>query len=247
MNPKSSSERLAETMERTRQRWHALRATEATTGTTAVRASPAFTIALSREAGTNASLVAQLLGERSGWAVYDRELLERVAEEMGLRASLLESVDERHKSWLQECFEAFASTSAVSKSAYVRHLVETLLALAVHGECVIVGRGAAQVLPMATTLRVRLVGPMEARIETICQRFRMSHEEATQWVEQIDRERVQFVQDHFQKDPTDPRRYDLVLNTSRFSAMACAELILEALHRLQAPAPAKHPGLTTAC
>lgn len=38
------------------------------------------------------------------------------------------------------------------------------------------------------------------------------------------------------EDPADPRNYDLLLNTSRFTIGECAELIIEALRRLQARA-----------
>jgi cytidylate kinase len=106
---------------------------------------------------------------------------------------------------------------------------------------VIVGRGAAQVLPPATTLRVRLVGPVKDRIEGIRQRFGITPEEAAAWIEKTDQARARFVKEHFLKDTTDPRSYDLVLNSSRFSIAECAELIVDALHRLQVRAPGKRP------
>ena len=182
----------------------------------------AFTIAISREAGVRARTSPRAVGERLGWPVYDRELVQHIAQEMGLRAKLLESVDEKYASWLQESLQCLASGPAVSSSGYVRHLVEMLLALAVHGECVIVGRGAAQVLPADTTLRVRLVAPSRKRVTTIQQRFGISREEALHWIEKTDAERSRFVRDHFHKDPGDPRLYDLVLNSARFSVAECA-------------------------
>jgi cytidylate kinase len=225
---------LAEAMERARRHWQAQRKAEAAAGIAPVPSPAAFTIALSREAGANGSLVARAVGERLGWVVYDRELVQHVAADMGVRTSLVESVDEKHRSWLRECLESFASAPAVSASAYARHLLESLLSLGAHGACVIVGRGAAQVLPAAVTLRVRLVGPVEDRVQAVCQRFGIPHEEAKRWVEKTDGERIRFVKDHFQKDAADPRQYDLVLNSSRFSVPECADLIIEALHRLQA-------------
>jgi cytidylate kinase len=174
--------------------------------------------------------------------VYDHELLERIAEEMNLRTSLIESVDERRVSWLQECAEAFTSVPSVTGSAYVRHLIQTLLSLAAHGECVIVGRGAAQILPVETTLRVRLVAPVVWRIVAMSEKLGISKEEAAHQVERIDRERILFVKDHFHKDATDPRQYDLVLNVSRFSVGQCADLIVEALHCLQALTLVGIPG-----
>jgi cytidylate kinase len=231
---RSSSERLAEAMERTRRQWQVHHQKETETSESRAPLAPALTIALSREAGAGGSQVARAVGDQLGWPVYDRELLEQVAGQMGLRANLLEGVDEKRRAWLQECLEAFSSTRQASASGYVRHLVEALLALAAAGECVLVGRGAAQVLPAATTLRIRLVGPTEERIEVIRQRLAISRAEAADRVERTDAGRTQFVLDHFHRDPTNPRDYDLVLNSVRLGIPGCVHLVIEALHQLQA-------------
>jgi cytidylate kinase len=174
--------------------------------------------------------------EKLGWPVYDRELLQHIADETGLRTSLFKDVDEKRKGWLQGCLEQIFAVPAVSDTKYFRHLTETLLSLAAHGECVIVGRGAAQILPAATTLRVRLVGPVEERIKAVMQHLDLPREEASRWVEKTDVERDRFVRDHVHRDPSDARIYDLVLNSFRFSVTECADLIVEALHQLQARA-----------
>lgn len=192
----------------------------------------AITIALSRETGAGGSAVGRELGTRLGWPVYDHQLLERIAQDMKLRVDLLKSVDEKHVEWLQECIQAFASSLPVSESSYVRHLHETLVSLSAHGDCIIVGRGAAQVLPPATTLRVRLIASREDRLRAVSDELGLSASEAARHIETSDRERIRFIREHFQKDPTDPLSYDLLLNTSRFSIGDCAALIAEALHRV---------------
>ena len=111
--------------------------------------------------------MAHELGRRLDWSVYDHELLERMAREMNVRVGLLESVDERHINWLQESVEVFSAASIVAESNYVRHLAETLFALSAHGHAIIVGRGAAMILPASSTLRVRLIAPLEQRIAAI--------------------------------------------------------------------------------
>src|SRR5207248_10218227 len=126
-----------------------------------------FSIAISREAGTHGPAVARALGARLGWKVYDHELLEMVARELHVGVKLLENVDERHVTWLQESIESFAAVPAVREGKYVRHLIETMLSLAAPGRCVIVARGAQFVLPPATTLRVRLVAPVEDRMANV--------------------------------------------------------------------------------
>ena len=190
-----------------------------------------FSVAISREAGTRGPAVARAVGQRLGWQVYDHELLELVARELHVRAKLLDALDERHVTWLQECVEAFAAVPAVREGKYMRHLVETMLSLAAHGRCILVGRGAPFVLPPASTLRVRLVAPLEDRIAAVAHDQHVSRHEAARFVEQTDRERSHFVRLHFVRDVADPQFYDLYLNTSQFSIEQCADLIFEGLRQ----------------
>jgi cytidylate kinase len=231
---------LAETLEQLGHHWESRRRATAALLDLKMSAPKAFTIALEREAGTNGTAVAREVGKKLGWPVYDHELLERIAQQMGLRTALLESVDERRQSWLTEAFEAFLSAPFrsdsepfVSADEYVQNLVKTVLALAAHGECVIVGRGAGYILPAKSTLRVRLVAPKGDRVAAVSRGFGIPAPEALHRTRTMDRDRIDFVKDHFLKDPTDPEQYDLLVNTSRFSVAASAELIMEALHHLQ--------------
>jgi cytidylate kinase len=214
---------------------HWERRRQAAQKTGAERAVRPFSIAIAREAGSGATAIAQEVGRRLGWPVYDRDLVDHIAKEMGLRAGLLESLDERHTSWMSEAMQQFLATTAtpyVGESNYVRHVAETILALGTHGECVIVGRGSAMILREETTLRVRLVAPFKDRVARTAAVLNLDHAAAAKRLEQLDRERTQYIRDHFLKHPEDPHFSDIVLNTSRFSLNACADLIVDALHRM---------------
>jgi cytidylate kinase len=236
MYRRTLSDRLAEAMARTQRQWELHPA--ATLAAAGVAEPPAITIAISRQAGANGSTIARAIGERLHWPVYDRELLQMLAEKMGVRSSLLEELDERRTSWLREGIEAFAAVPTVSDSAYLHRMVETVLTLAAHGQCVIVGRGASRILPAATTLRVRLVAPQEHRITVVQKRRSIDVKEAARWVEDTDRERSNFVRDNFRVNPADPENHDLVLNTARLSADECADIVALALKGMQARATA---------
>lgn len=207
---------------------------------------PAFTIAFSREAGSGGTLVAREIGRRLNWPVYDRELLEHLANELQVDVDQLQYVDERPGSWLVDCLKAFAAASTVSEVTYFRRLLNLLLALGARGDCVIVGRGAPFVLPVDTTLRVRLLASRQDRIALLGREHGLDPTEAARYVETTDRERMRFIKDHFHKDLTDPQLYDLVLNASRFSVEECAAIIIEALHRLQARNAAVKQGQASA-
>ena len=193
-------------------------------------------IAISRQAGSNASAVARAVGERLGWPVFDRELINKIAEEVKLDSEAVEPHDEHRGSWLTEFLESFSSKVGFNEIAYVRRLRPVLHALASRGECVIVGRGAAQALPAATTLRVRLAGPLDGRIAAVQQRFAATPAEARRRVLETDYHRARFVREYFGKDADDPDLYDLNLNVCRLGAEDCAEIIVTALNSIRKPA-----------
>jgi cytidylate kinase len=198
-----------------------------------VPAPPAFTIAISRQAGAGGAVVAQAVGQRLGWPVYDRELIDKIAEELGLQSQLVHSADERRGHWLAECLASFSSQPGLSEAGYVKGLGRVLFSLAAHGNCVIVGRGAAQVLPEATTLRIRLVAPLEKRVIAARERHGFMPAEARRWVKDTDEQRRRFVRDSFHRDPDDPVCYDLTLNTDRLDVATCTGLIVMALEQMK--------------
>jgi cytidylate kinase len=212
-------------------------------GATGVKGPPPLTIAISRQRGAGGANVARALGDRLGWPVYDRDLLEKIAQEMGLRPELIRRVDERHASWLEETLDNVTARRTISPEAYVHYLVQVLESLAALGHCVIVGRGAAQFLPEASTLRVRLVGPLEKRVAAIQGWDGLSLAAAQYEVKDKDQRRRRFVLDFFHKDPDDPTLYDLILNSGRLSLDDCTDLILEALQRLEKARALSAPAL----
>lgn len=217
-------DRLSESIEHHEQHWSAHR-----------RSSPppasfAPTIAITRQAGAPGTSLAREIGKRLNWQVYDHELVAQIARDMGARTSLLKTVDERDQNWLLDALRAFGSSSrAVTESSYVRHLVETVLALGARGSCIIVGRGAGFILPASSTMRVRLIAPLENRIAAVSRDRGWTHYQAAAWVEQTDRERRQFVRNHFISDPEEPTNYDLLINTALWSIAEAADIVVRAL------------------
>lgn len=233
MEPSNFTGHLADTLQQLSQHWESRRLA-AIHEDPASKSPQAFTITLERQAGTQGTSIAREVSRRLGWPMYDHELLEQIAQEMGVRTSLLESVDEKRVGWLEESFEQFLEVPQVSENAYARHLVKCVLALGSHGECIIVGRGAAFILPAETTLRVRLVAPKKERLATLSRNLGLAGKEATRKLASIDRQRNDFVRSHFLADATDPASYDLLLNVARFSPPQVCDLIFEALHQQQA-------------
>ncbi len=200
----------------------------------------AFTITFSREAGAGGVTVAREVGRRLSWSVYDQELLESLAKELNVDISYLEDYDEgRRGSFLVDTIKAFSAAASVSEVTYFRRLVCLLQVLGARGECLIVGRGSTFVLPPETTLRVRIVATREDRIAFMAREHKLSGVQAAHYVHTKDRDRHQFLKDHFHKDPADPQNYDLILNRSRFSVDETADLVVDALQRMQGAGDAR--------
>jgi hypothetical protein len=198
-----------------------------------------ITIALSREAGSRGAEIARAVGAHLNWPVYDHELLDRIAEEKRLSKRLLEHLDEHYVGWLEEAVRSFCTPEGSREGSYLRGLLGLLASLGRAGHCIIVGRGAAQVLPPETIMSVRVVAPRRDRIAAVEKRAGLSAAEAERWVDTHDRERLRFVKEHFHVDAADPVTYDLVLNSRRMSTDECAALIVQAARALEAHPMAK--------
>jgi cytidylate kinase len=193
-----------------------------------------FAVAISREAGAGGVSVAREVARRLGCPMYDREVLEKIAEEMRRPKSEVAALDERPVGWLEELFAGMLHESRVTGDTYVKYLVGALRGLVLMGPCVIVGRGSSCVLPPETTLRVRLVASLPDRIRTARHRFGMTEREAAAWVYRTDEERARFLKRYFRVDSADPHLHDIVLNTSRLSSEECADVIVRAYRRFEA-------------
>lgn len=194
----------------------------------------AFCISISREAGAGGITVAREVGRRLNWPVYDQELMESLAKDLNVDVVYLEDYDERRGNALVDSLRAFASAATVSEVTYFRRLVRMLEALGARGEAVIVGRGSSFILPPESTLRVRIVASRDDRVAFIARERELSASNAARFIDTKDHDRLKFIKDHFHKDPADPLHYDLILNRSRFSIDEAAELVIEALQRMQA-------------
>src|SRR5512137_2175345 len=97
---------------------------------------------ISREKGAGGSSVAQLAGKRLGWQVFDKEIVDAIAQKARVRRELVESLDERHRATIHDAVARLLDPQPIETAGYMAHLHEVLLTLGHQGDVVIVGRGA---------------------------------------------------------------------------------------------------------
>ncbi|MDD5657302.1 MAG: cytidylate kinase-like family protein [Elusimicrobia bacterium] len=170
-------------------------------------------IAISRMPGCGGGALALALARRLGFDLFGKELLHKVAQSAHLSEAMLRSVDEKAQSAISEWIESLFTGRFIG-GEYAHHLSRTLMAIAVHGRAIILGRGAALILPPDSCLRVLLIAPREDRIRAIMSRDGLGRKEAERLVVRVESERRAFIRQHFHEEVLDPLLYDLTLNTA---------------------------------
>ena len=190
---------------------------------------------ISREKGAGGNTVARLVGKRLGWQVFNNEIVDEIAQKAHVRRQLIESLDERDRATIQDIIQEtigqLLNAGEIGTSDYLGYLKQVVLTLGHQGDVIIVGHAARFILPNQFGLCVRMVAPIEARIQRIAEKTRSSLKAARVEVEKTDRERVKSVRRYFGHDVTDPLSHDLIINTAALSVEAAAEVVVTALQR----------------
>jgi len=181
-------------------------------------------VAISRQAGARGGTIARKVGELLGWQVFDNETLDYLVEDDTARAQFLSDIPDAAKAWASAHLAKLRSQSQFTTDPATTAMIELLLAVAARGDVVIVGRGAGYLLPIDTTIHVRVVSPLESRVAYFAQWLRMSREEAAAEVRERDERRAQFLST-IGGDPTDPTGYDMVVNVDRLGIEGTAQFI----------------------
>ncbi len=183
-------------------------------------------IAISRECGVDASEFAKSLASKFGWKVFDRELLDYMAEHYHWSNVALDYVDEKTASWFHDTFGKMLDDQIVTQAEYVSRLGKIVLLAAQHESNVFVGRGVQFILPRDRGLTVRIIAPKKQRIKHVMERRNCSQHDAERFIEETDTGRAAFVRRYFHHDVADSHLYDLVINLEHISRDAALDLII---------------------
>lgn len=185
-------------------------------------------VTVSRQFGARGAAVANVVAQRLGVPCWDRELLTAIARHADAPASLYAAVDEHRKELIKERIAVLGPGRRATADDYHARLIEVLHTIASHGHAVVVGRGAEFVLDPRTTLRVRVVCPLDERVHRLAERERLDAIAAADRIAAADADRRDFVREHYARDVDDPAGYDLIVSTSRLSIERAADIIVHA-------------------
>ncbi len=217
---------IADLVERQMRNWELARLQRLDEPAPAARQVEDF-VCVSRQIGVDDKEVAGRLAEHLGWPLFDREVLEAMAGDDARRRQVYASMDERDLGWWEETLRSLMQSEFV-RNDYFHRLCETLLSLARQGSCVFLGRGADLVLPRDRGFRVRLVAPLDLRVQRFAQTWGLTLNESKREVARLDRQRALYFDRHFGVDANDPLRHDISINLARFDLDQAVEAMTAA-------------------
>ena len=195
-------------------------------------------IAISRQQGCGGAYIGRAVAERLGFRYIDREMLRAVAEY--LKAHEHDSKDEhRADSWFERLGTFFSvgtlETGYVPPSPTVLYEGEIvgienrlIREIVDHHVAIIVGRGAAQMLrgrPGVVTVFVH--APEEWRVDRVQQVYKTADRaQASRMVRESDQKRTRFIRGVAGSEWTDPRCYDLAINSMSLGLDGAIDLIV---------------------
>lgn len=183
---------------------------------------------ISREPGTGGTAIAIKLAEALDMDVMSGKVIQQVAESAKLSEAVVASLDERCISLREDWLKMLFGGKHLWPDSFLRHLMRVINTIGLHGNAIIVGRGANYILPPKETYRVRLIAPKEARIANVMADRGMSRNEAEKYVIRTESDRQAFILKYFHMDIGDPAHYDIVIDTSRMGVYGTVEVIKHA-------------------
>lgn len=201
-------------------------------------------ITISRMYGSGGSDVAARVAQLLGWSLFDNAFVDAVAERLGVSASEVEAREERTPSLVERLASALAvaspeilppPTEQVPPSAerladVTRRIIEEAVA---RGNAVLVGRGAQSVLARrAGVLHVFCYAPREALVRRVAERRGISQAEAEKIVEEINKQREQYVRTTFKRSWKAHDNYHIAVNTEWLGIEGAAQAIVALARRM---------------
>ena len=187
-------------------------------------------IAISREFGSEGHEIARIIAEDLGLKLYDRSMLDEMADNMGIKVEVLEKHDEKPRN--------FFLTRTVGK--YTNSMEEIVADMqfefikekADSGESfVIVGRCADSVLRgMEGLITIFVIGTKEAKVKHVMEKFNMSESEALIKMARHDKKRSQYHNRHSDGRWGDSRFYDLCINSSLLGVQGTVKILEDYIH-----------------
>ncbi len=181
-------------------------------------------ITISRHFGSGGEAVAQIVAQKSGYLLVNKEMIREKMFHYEVPESDLTLFDEKKFQGLEKTEDKDLKKK---HKLYLEALHDLFYDLAIRENLVVLGRGG-QVLfkdfPPAT--HIKIISPLNNRMDRVKRLYGLDEAAAARLITEQDMERAEYLQDVFGYDWFDLDLYDLVLNTGKIGLEEAATLIV---------------------
>jgi cytidylate kinase len=175
-------------------------------------------ITISRQLGSLGTTLGRRVAARLGYRLVHREIINQAARLAGAPDMALATIDELGLLGLEP--------GADEQKAYLQAVQEVIENLAEEGEVIIVGRAGQSILKnKPNVLHMRVVAPLETRIQRIVNAHGISQKAAKAQIEGSDDYRTHYLKHFYDIQWDDPSPYHLIINTGKIDLETAAEVV----------------------
>lgn len=194
-------------------------------------------IAISKDYASGGSELGELLAKSLGYQYLDKSLLQKVAEDLQVSESTLDSFEKSREYRVPNLFSNLFSKdyierivghdkSVVGESEYQNSLKNLIIGLAKEDNVVIIGRAAYYFLQdMPNCYRVRVVAPVEWRKRYAVEKMAIPEDAVQTILEKKDKNQLWFHRSLCGESHDNPLRFHLTLNMGLLSFDKALEIL----------------------
>ena len=191
-------------------------------------------ITIRREFGSGGRLIGKRLAEKLGVPYYDKELLDRIAEESGFSREMMEDAEKKAKnSFLYSLISAMGTAEAGPESLSLNERFflaqfDTIKEIAGEGSCIIVGRCADYILRgMPEATNVFIYAEEEDKIKRAVEEYGIPQEHVKKLMKDTDKARANYYAYHTGQKWGEPVNYHLSIDSGYIGIEDIADLIIK--------------------
>lgn len=195
-----------------------------------------YVITIGRQFGCGAHEIGTRLAQRLDIDYYDKELIQRAAQDSGFDKNLFAFYDERPtQSFLfnlsADGYSAIGNTAAPLEEQVFQYQFDTIHRVAGEGSCIIVGRCAEYILRQEENLlSVFLHADDDYRIQRVTKQYGISEKDAAKEIKSVDKKRARFHNFYCDSKWGDASAYDLCIDVSKFGIDETVELLVHCVN-----------------
>ncbi len=177
-------------------------------------------IIISRQLGSLGNEIAQGLAEKLQYQLLTRDIITRMLQESGF------SEEESIESFSGEHKPSFLNSFTLDRDRFICHIQKVIYEFALKKDIIIMDMGGQVLFQyFSNTLRVRLIAPLDVRIQRVQEEHSCDERYAQYIIEESDQARAGFNKYFFNIDWENINLYDLILSTSAISLDGAIKLI----------------------